>query len=203
MPQQSSNIGGIYIACSIVAIVLILYLYISELKTEYFQLRKAMLNNTMYEVQDYSNPDAAAELLANINRNIKRVISCLISKYPNDARVLRLKSRSANLVIEEAKHVENSSTYTVNKGERMTICLRKKNSTKDLYDIDLLLFVIIHELAHVMTITLDHSPEFMVNFKFILHEAADCGIYRPVNYGSAGNRIDYCGVSVSHNPYFE
>jgi hypothetical protein len=189
----------------IIIILVIIWLYfhnrISQLKNEHFQMKQSMLNNNSYNVKDYPHPDGAADLLAIINRNIKSIIKCLIGKYPNDARVERLKSRAENLQIEEAEHEVDSSTYTINKGELMAICLRKKNTSKDFYNMDLLLFVIIHELAHIMTISEGHTPEFMVNFKFILKEATGCGLYKPVNYAS--QNTDYCGVMITHNPYFE
>lgn len=189
-----------WIPVLIIVVLVITWLYI-QYSIERFQTRTSMLNNNSYEVQDYPDPQGAADLLAKINNNISGIIACLIGKYPNDVRVKRLQSRCKNLVIEEAKHEPNSSTYTINKGELMAICLRKKNDTKDFYNMDLLLFVIIHELAHVMTVSEGHSQEFMANFKFILHEATRCGLYQPVDYSR--NKLDYCGVMVSHNPYFE
>jgi predicted metal-dependent hydrolase len=170
---------------------------------EHFQMRESMINNSFYEVQDYPDPDGAANLLAHINKNIKGIIQCLISKYPNEPRVKRLRERASSLRIEEAIHEPDSSTFTINKGESMSICLRKKNARKEFYQMDLLLFVIIHELAHIMTISEGHTPEFMMNFKFILKEAASCGLYVPVDYSQGNNKIDYCGVMVTHNPYFE
>jgi hypothetical protein len=192
---------GIFII--LLAIWIYLYYSLKANELEEFRMYKSMLNHNEYEVQDYPNPNEAANLLAKINRNIKSIIGCLISKYPKEPRIERLKSRTSSLRIEEAVHEVDSSTYTINKGELMAICLRKKSKQKEFYQMDLLLFVLIHELAHIMTISEGHTPEFMANFKFILKEAASCGLYSPVDYSSSNNRIDYCGVMVTHNPYFD
>jgi predicted metal-dependent hydrolase len=44
------------------------------------------------------------------------------------------------------------------------------------------MFVILHEMAHLMTTTVGHTPEFWANFRRILHDASSIQIYRPVNY---------------------
>ena len=64
----------------------------------------------------------------------------------------------------------------------------------------LIAFVLIHELAHVMSITEGHTPEFMTHFRFLLQEAAAANLYEPINYND--DPITYCGVRVTHNPYF-
>lgn len=199
------NLALVIIGLFIILLALWIWLYYSIRagELEGFRMYQSMLNHNEYEVQDYPNPDEAANLLARINKNIKSIIGCLISKYSKDPRVERLKSRTSSLRIEEAVHEVDSSTYTINKGELMAICLRKKNKQKDFYQMDLLLFVLIHELAHIMTISEGHTSEFMANFKFILKEAAACGLYSPIDYSSSSNKIDYCGVMVTHNPYFD
>jgi hypothetical protein len=63
------------------------------------------------------------------------------------------------------------------------------------------MFVIIHELAHIASKTVGHNTEFYDNFKFLLNEATELGVYKPVNYGH--NPEEYCGINVTNNPYFE
>ena len=41
-----------------------------------------------------------------------------------------------------------------------------------------LTFVAIHELSHVMSIDIGHGDEFWTNFKFLLENAEDAGIYK-------------------------
>ena len=114
--------------------------------------------------------------------------------------MLKIKNLKASI---NNNQILNGLNLTINKGEIMAVCLRKKNKEKDFYQMDLLLFVLIHELAHIMTISEGHTSEFMQNFKFILKEAASCGLYTPVDYSASNNRVDYCGVMVTHNPYFD
>ncbi len=60
------------------------------------------------------------------------------------------------------------------------------------------MFVAIHELAHIMSLTLGHNKEFMKNFKFLLKNAVEIGIYRNVDYSK--NKTDFCGMKITNTP---
>ena len=83
----------------------------------------------------------------------------------------------------------------------MNLCIRQKNRDKTLHEHNLLMFVIIHELAHVASESVGHNTEFYRNFKFLLKEAAEHGIYNPVNFAKSPKK--YCGIKVTNNPYYE
>jgi hypothetical protein len=162
--------------------------------------RESMLNSNEYKVQNYNNPSKAADLLSILTKNMHEIIKHLKEKHNEDIRVIRFSKRLKDLQIEEAVHEEDASSYTINKGELMAICLRHKNENKNFHDIQTLMFVLIHELSHVMSVSEGHNAEFMDNFKFILREAKEAGVYIPIDYSH--NPIKYCGVKVTHNPYY-
>jgi hypothetical protein len=64
--------------------------------------------------------------------------------------------------------------------------------------LNIVMFVLIHEMAHLMTFSVGHTPEFWANFKRILHDAVQCGIYTPVNY--AHSPTNYCGMTITDSP---
>ena len=66
-------------------------------------------------------------------------------------------------------------------------------------DDNTIMFVVIHELAHVMTDEVGHTPLFWENMKFLLEEAEKVGIYRPVNYSEEPSQ--YCGMEINTTPY--
>lgn len=68
-------------------------------------------------------------------------------------------------------------------------------------DLNTLTFVALHELAHIMTKSIGHKQEFWENFKFLLTNANDAGIYNPQDYKS--NPTEYCGEEINDNPYFD
>ena len=52
-------------------------------------------------------------------------------------------------------------TYVVNKGEKMVICTRSSKNDKNIHDKNLLIFVVIHELTHMLFDKITgHNGEF-------------------------------------------
>jgi predicted metal-dependent hydrolase len=77
---------------------------------------------------------------------------------------------------------------------------KKKNDNNNLIDENTLMFVAIHELSHVASVSIGHNKEFWDNFKFLLKEAKDAGVYKMVDYSA--NNQEYCGMTITDNPYF-
>jgi hypothetical protein len=55
----------------------------------------------------------------------------------------------------------------------------------------------IHELAHLMTREVGHTPGFWANFRLLLSEARSLGIYKLEDYAAAPQA--YCGITISSN----
>ena len=68
-------------------------------------------------------------------------------------------------------------------------------------DENTLTFVGIHEVSHIMTKSIGHKPEFWRNFKFLLQNAKQIGIYEPVDYKKKPQ--PYCGMDITDNPYYD
>lgn len=162
------------------------------------------LNNIVYQVQDRHDKKDAAILMSKIKKHIQSINNFLYNKYPKDERVKRMNQRLKKTKIQETISKPNESSYTINKGQLMSFCLRHKNETKKeidkFHEENILIFVIIHELAHVMSVSEGHGKEFMDNFRFILRECVIAGIYNPIDYSKLP--MNYCGVEVTHNPYY-
>lgn len=138
--------------------------------------------------------------LQQVKKEIDNFIKILRRDYPNDERVKLLSRRYKNTKIYESSEPE---TYTLNKGEEMKVCLQnyKKGSTTPVSDKNVLMFVILHELAHIMSISNHHTDEFWNNFEFLLKEAAKQEVYQPVDYQY--NPVWYCAMEIYENPYFK
>ena len=182
-------------------IILILYCIIDTYQSyEALEMKKSTINGKTYGIQEMlPNSHKTADKIAKIELFIDKFINSLHKKYPEgkDERIDRLISRLHNIKLEESPFIHNTSSYTLNKGELIAMCVRHKE-TKDFHDFELLKFVIIHELAHVASISTGHNEEFLINFKWLLKEAHDVGLYNPVDYSK--NPITYCGVDVTNNP---
>lgn len=151
----------------------------------------------------------AQYLLLQVHDRIVCITNHLNKKYSkiDNKRIVegiyRLNSRyHINKLIENVPSLFNSDTsYTVNKGDILAICLRHKNNINRFHDMNLISFVVVHELAHIFSIGYGHDDEFWENFKFLLNEAIVCGIYKNVNYEE--NQSYYCGMIVKYNPLFD
>ena len=68
-----------------------------------------------------------------------------------------------------------NSTYTEDK-EKIVLCT---NKNKKVYDINLLTYVLLHEIAHMMCDEHGHTKKFMKIFSKLLEQATSLGLYDP------------------------
>ena len=189
----------------IVFLVLLLFftlitLIILENNELFIEYRNSKLNNKKYGIQEeFNKSDEAVELLAKLHNHMSDFVTDLQKKIPSDERVARLVKGFRRAEIEEAPN-DDGSSYTINKGDLVAICLRHKKDGHPFHDYNTLLFVIIHEMTHIASISEGHNSEFITNFKWLLQQAKDLGYYEPVNYNKSP--MTYCGVKVTNNPYF-
>ena len=83
---------------------------------------------------------------------------------------------------------EGNSAYTENK-KTITLCL-KIPGTNRYYDMNTIMYVALHELAHVLCKSQGHNAEFKEKFSIILREASRRKIYNPTKEIPQ----TYCGV---------
>lgn len=79
-------------------------------------------------------------------------------------------------IMEKIKLYVGSKSYTINKS-RIYLCLKDENGKY--YDDNSLMFVLLHELAHVICKSIGHTDEFQKIFNELLSEASNVGIYNP------------------------
>jgi len=157
-------------------------------------------SNGEYQVQDLPDKQNAAECMARICGNLKR----LIQSYKDDPAAMA--DHRISVMVERfnpnslcENDVNSSSTsYSENKGEKIVLCLREKVPPYKLIDDNTIMFVLLHEMSHLMTSSIGHTPEFWTNFKRVLQDAIKISIYTPVNY--AKNPIEYCGMTITDSP---
>lgn len=94
-----------------------------------------------------------------------------------DPTVTRLKQLLMPTFPELAqiRVMKGTSSYTVNK-EKIYLCTTAAGVE---YDDNMLTYVLLHELAHVLTLEFGHGAEFIENFKLLLERARQAGHYDP------------------------
>lgn len=178
-------------------LVFILLIYMKKQRTE-VSLVLSKYDGHQYVVQNKKDKQKAADTLAEVKHNITKLVDYCKTNITKDERVQRLVNKFDPNAVSEGTEDARYTTYTVNKGEKMVFCLRTRDSQDNVHDINLLTFVAIHELGHVMTKSTGHTPEFDKNFKFLIQHAVKAGIYRPIDYRA--NPQPYCGIDVTDTP---
>ena len=160
---------------------------------------KSNINGVDYRVRKLEDCQEAADLLAETHMKMKETCRILEKNNPSDKRVLRLKERFPNTSISESDGYGSQTSFSINKGEKIVLCLRSKDGSNKLVDKNLLLFVALHEMSHIMTTSIGHEDEFCNNFKFVLKECQNNGLYKCINFSS--NPQSYCGITVTSSPH--
>jgi predicted metal-dependent hydrolase len=159
---------------------------------------KSTIDNNEYLVRNMQDKEAAANMLAKIRMKLQKICEVMKNKYPNDESVSRMIERFNPDNMTEAGKNNQYTSYSVNKGEKIVFCIRQKNESESLVDENTMTFVSIHELAHIMTKSVGHTPEFWDNFKRLLKVAIEENLYTKEDY--VHNPKEYCGIKVSDSP---
>lgn len=184
----------------IIIVIFCLYKYHTS---EYSNLKCIIsdIDGNKYCVRERRKLELAADKLAHVNQKMKKLVDHCYKKYPNKLNVQRLKEGYNPKKIYETLPTSKYTAYSENKGEKLAFCLDTEKQNGQLIDLNTLTFVAIHELAHIATESVGHTPEFWDNFKFLLQEANEINIYEPVDYSKTPQR--YCGMDINDNPYFD
>ena len=191
----------------ILGYVMIIFVLIISYKlykdSDYFQLKciVSTVDGDKYCVRERTNLQKASDLLALTTSKMKKLVEHVDKKYPDKPNIRRLVKKFNPKKIVETLPTSEYTAYSENKGEKIAFCLnKKKNDNNNLIDENTLMFVAIHELSHVASESIGHNKEFWDNFKFLLKEATEAGVYKMVDYSS--NNQEYCGMTITDNPYF-
>lgn len=172
--------------------------------SDYFFLTcmKSPLDDETYCVRQRDNTEKAVNLLSKMNIKLKELVKYVEKKYPDNDAVKRLVKKYNPKRVIEISPLSQHTAYSENKGEKLAFCLNKeRNIHSDTVELNTLVFVGIHELSHIASVTKGHGDEFWDNFKFLLENAVEAKIYTPVNYKK--NNTEYCGMTITDSPIYD
>lgn len=154
-----------------------------------------------YMVQNLPDMNGAADRLAEIRAGCHKILNEYSQlEYTQDEACKRLVHRfNADNMMENSIDSPYTS-YSENKGERIVLCLRDKHDAPSypLIDKNTVMFVVLHEMAHLMTASTGHTQEFWSNFRRLLEDAMKLGVYEHVNYSRTP--VEYCGMMITDSP---
>ena len=163
---------------------------------------KSTIDNNEYLVRDLPDKVDAANLLAKLKVNMFKLKNHLMEnkekeKYDKYKEYIeQLDSRISDVVINESTPDSSYTSYSVNKGEQIVFCLRSKYDGS-LHDLNLLMYVAIHELAHVACPEYGHTDLFKKIFAFLAKKSIELNIYKKIDFPE--DPTEYCGMIISES----
>jgi len=162
------------------------------------------LDGKQYKVRDMPDKQKAADLIANLRLKLVKLCDALERKYPDKKQVKQMVKNfraDPDRFIEATPDSEHTSS-TINKGESIHMCVRQRNGPDEsLVNENVMMFVAIHEFAHICTESIGHDSDFWNNFGWLLKEAEGMGLYRYTDFSA--HPVGYCGVHITDSPRYD
>lgn len=108
----------------------------------------------------------------------------------NEPKVLEIKEllRKVHPRVDSLEFFAGNKSYTINK-QKVYLCL--KDEKGEYYDMNMLIYVALHELAHVLCDEIGHTDKFKRIFEDLLIDAEKKGVYD----SNKPPRLDYCNYN--------
>jgi predicted metal-dependent hydrolase len=184
----------------IALIIIIIYLFLFHNKKNVTLIEGR--DKKKYLVYNDTKKNDSALLLSDIINNMFKLRDYLyenINKYPEFEKYIKQLyynlNRDRSLIYENDPNSKLTS-FSVNKGEEIAFCLRSKNND-ELHQLNLVMYVALHEMAHIACPEIGHGELFKKIFKFLTEIAIELKLYKLDNYED--NPVEYCGMMLSSN----
>ncbi len=165
---------------------------------------KSTIDGKTYVVRDLPDKQQAADLLAKVRQRLEALYRYLVATFPDKPQVKQLKQNfkpDPSRIFEATPDAEHTS-YSVNKGESVHLCLRQRQGENEsLMNENIMMFVALHEMAHMITSSIGHGPDFWNNFGWLLKEAEANGLYSYTDFSA--HPVRYCGVYITDSPRYD
>jgi hypothetical protein len=212
----------VLVAILVVLVIAVIALVVRSAVSDHFTIENArpvvsQVDGLRYRVHEsHTGSQRAADTLAALNARVVDLMRFLRARYirgPDGKRhparrgaVERLLARynPDHLAENSPRDPTGDTSYTLDKGAVIAICLRERDPSAahdDIHDFRTLMFVTLHEMGHIAIDDIDHPPRFWSAFKFLLEEAEEAGILDSPDF--AARPRYYCGVKIDYNPRFD
>lgn len=156
-----------------------------------------------YLVRNLPDKQEAADRLARTRAKLMRLIRDLKQTHGTKAFVVQM---AKNFDADPSRFSESTpdasyTSYSVNKGEKVYMCLRQRNEREELVDENIIMFVALHELAHIGTSDVGHTPQFWNNFGWVLERAEALHVYEYTDFSA--HPVEYCGIHITDQPTYD
>jgi predicted metal-dependent hydrolase len=183
----------------IVLVAIIVYLIYSIKNTG---LVHAEFDGQIYMVQEHKDKMKAVDLLIKLKDDLGIVAQKSLDRAKKENNkpytdYITIITKKLNTVfIREVEKDSPYTSYSVNKGEELVFCLRNKE-TFEFYDYNKILYVAVHEIAHIGCPEVGHTKLFFELNRYLLETAQQIGLYSYNDYNTKPE--EYCGIQIYTN----
>ena len=160
------------------------------------------IDKKYYLVRNLIDKQNAADMLANVRQNIFKLIEYL-NEHKNNLEYIEYKNyieqlneRIINTIIIESESNNGYTSYSINKGEKLVFCLRSKEK-ENIHDINLIMYVVLHEMSHIACPEIGHTQLFKKIFAFLTTIAIKLNIYKKIPFETESK--EYCGMNITES----
>lgn len=163
------------------------------------------IDNRRYRVlrsQNKEDQKRAADTLARINQKVL-IFRNHLMRNPNPDFQKEIENLQNKYNPDHLSEASNEigydiSSYTVNKGEEIGLCLKCRGCDESTFEPEnTLMYVMIHELSHVANDEEGHGKRFQEINKYFTKEASKSQVWLYRNYEE--RPAMYCGVKIDEN----
>jgi predicted metal-dependent hydrolase len=197
---NSNDFQWIFIFVIVAVAWFILYYKQSKYPLSYV---KSTVDGQQYLVRNLPDKQEAADRLARTRDKLLRLRKYLEQTHkstPFVANMLKNFDAAPSRFSESTPDAQYTS-YSVNKGEKIYMCLRQRDASEQLVNENVLTFVALHEMAHTGTQSIGHTPEFWNHFAWLIKQAERINIYEYTDF--AAHPVEYCGVHITDSPTYK
>jgi len=186
----------IIIFCVIVILAFIMY----KIRKNKLTVIEAEDTGMKLMVYNDKNKKNSASLLSDIIVKMFKLRNNLVKdkeKYPEFKEYIELLEQNFNnsrTKIYENDPSSELTSFSVNKGEEVAFCLKSKKDGR-LHELNLMMYVAIHEMAHMGCPEIGHGDLFKKVFKFLTLRSIEMNLYEKEDYNQ--NPVEYCGMILS------
>ena len=146
-----------------------------------------------YYVLNRPDARAAANMLARVRGKLEALVADVQTEYPDNADARRLAAKFNPANISEGSPHSGYTSFTVDKGAKVVLCIRQKEDER-LVPEDVVVYVAVHELAHIMTNEIGHTDVFWANNRILVDRAETLGLYKAIHFETTPQ--PYCGLTI-------
>ncbi len=185
----------------IIILILLIFLYYYYTQTHHYPVTqvKSDIDDNFYLVRDLPDKQEAANMLGKLKKNLFDLTNHLVKNKKNFpdyiSYIEQLQERIKDVIIQESADNGLYTSYSINKGEQIVFCIRSRDNLNKLHDLNLVMYVAIHELAHVGCPEFGHTELFKKIFAFFATEAIKIKIYTKIDFENKNE--EYCGLTIT------